>query len=199
MALLSIILPAIFGIQEAANLCKESARKEIQDIPRDADKLRDLAEILKGLLAEEIPVVDFEDIAMLFLESYNSRPLDAIMDHVRQLSPIKAKLPGNTVSLERYFLGSKFENLLKNNLGESKDLVYLGLNPQTAQELLTSIRNKVPQAAPLTLVVADNGLRMPLKALVELEFKNVYVLAKNELLHEEDPVEEKTIEIEYGY
>lgn len=199
VALLSKNLPAIFGIQEAANLCKESARKEIQDIPRDADKLRDLAEILKGLLAEEIPVVDFEDIAMLFLESYNSRPLDAIMDHVRQLSPIKAKLPGNTVSLENYFLGSKFENLIKNNLGESKDLVYLGLYPHTAQELLTSIRNKVPKAAPLTLVVADNALRMPLKALVELEFKNVYVLAKNELLHEEDPVEEKTIEIEYGY
>src|SRR5690606_4529925 len=187
----------IFGFQEAANLCRENQRKEIKEISKDPEKLRDLTEVLKTLLAEEIPLVDFEEIALSFLEYYNNGSIESIIKIIRNLPLIKAKIPGNNPKLEKFLIGSKFEKIIKNNLVKAESLTFLELYPQLAQDLLSTIRKKIPKSKPLSLVVEDESIRVHLKKLVELEFPDLYVISHSELVEPQDSFSENKV-IEYS-
>ncbi|MCH6235361.1 FHIPEP family type III secretion protein [Cognataquiflexum rubidum] len=181
-------------MEDISIMCETNLNPEIKAILNSPDQVIGLSKVCKALLVERVPIVDFKEIANFFISQFENSSIEEIIESLRIQNSIKMKLPGNDVLESASWLGSKFEEVLKNNLKFTGKFHYLSLEPQLCQNLLLGFRDGVLAQNPKVIIVPDPRIRIHLKKLIELEFPDLHVLSQREIIGEYLPIPSKTID-----
>lgn len=184
----------LINMEDISTKCETNPNQEIKAILNSPDQVIGLNEVCRGLLVERVPIVDFKEIAEFFIKHFENSSIEEIIESLRIHNLIKVKLPGNDLLERASWLGLKFEEVLKNNLGFTGNFHYLALDRQLCQNLLLSFRDGVLAQNPKVIIVSDPHVRIHLKKLIELEFPDLPVLSQREIIGDYLPVPSKIIE-----
>jgi tetratricopeptide (TPR) repeat protein len=198
-------LAEFLGFPEVINLLKGSEKSEVAALAKDYDAVTTLTMVLRGLLAEEVPIEAFKEICNYFLSVYGEKTVAEMIEEVRMLPPVRKRLPGNSKDFTVKPLDEKLAKLLKDSLvaidfaPNGKDLgktmKVLAVPPEEVLHALDSIRSVVTETPQATLVVGEPELRNPLRKLVELEFPRLPVLSQREMLADVTADSSETAEV----
>lgn len=184
-----LIIGDIVRSLEAKNI---DLLKQIQEIDSGIPKF---IIILNALLKEEVSIKEIEKIGEQFVQLIEREtPLYIIPDEIRNMEIIKPLLPGNTPQVKTpvFHCSDDFIQLIEKSIHIQGETAVFALVPETTQELLAAVRNEVnnhdkKEAQPVILV--DNWThRLFIRRLVELEFPNIFVLSKRELIKNPDEI-----------
>ncbi len=203
------------GHSEVSDLLKKSEKADVADLANSPDAVNSLTMVLRGLLAEEVPITAIEEICNYFLEAYGTKSIEIMIEELR--FRMRERLAGNFSDFTYLTVGKNLEKVMRDSLVEidftlmpvSKNLglttQILAILPETCQEALMAIRSALStlreemeannQPDRVALVVSDSVLRNPLRKLVELEFPNLAVLSSRELLKGETADVSRTVDL----
>jgi tetratricopeptide (TPR) repeat protein len=184
------------GLQETANLLEEwsgekgGASLVKSALPSSEDHLP-FARLLRALVREGVPIADWRTIlgAWPRIRHLAAPYPEEALRRVRRL--LRDQLPGNRPGVEKVGLPAETEARLADWFHDEGGRRCFALRPEDTQELLGELRALLSTpsgervaagGAGFALVVARPELRLPLRRVVELEFPQVIVLAKEELL-----------------
>ncbi len=142
--------------------------------------------LVQALLDEKVPVTDWETIlqsvtATGLPDRDVSGPLQAVRLALRE------QLPGNRPDVIHLTLPPSLERTLESWLQRENGASFLALPPEVTQEALAEVRALLAphEGSPnLALVVSSGELRLPVRRLIALEFPQLMVLSRDELLAE---------------
>ncbi len=150
--------------------------------PDDAALVR-LTGVLRGLLAEGVPIRDLNTILTDFAGA-NARSPEVweVIESIRLA--VRAELPGNAGASQLLELPPEFERELARWVGTRDGKRFLAIPPEEAWRLLGVVREHLPAlAAPDTVaVVREPGLRPFARRFLERAFPALPVLAARELI-----------------
>lgn len=177
------------GVQEAANLLEEWAQlpggkeQAAAALPTLFTRHR-FTWLLKGLLAERVPVTDWQTILAATAElDASTVPVLALVRAVRLR--LRSQLPGNTPTATRVALPVTYEEQL---LGEEEGRAFLAADPVQKLALLAWLREEMERHDQETVLVTRSAaLRPLLRRLVTPEFPDLMVQAEEELLSFDAP------------
>jgi flagellar biosynthesis component FlhA len=175
-------LDEFFGHQEIMTKLSpyDDIYKNMQDTPAD---LTACTMVMKGLLNEGVPIIEFEKLVERFNESRKDKKnLLTIIDTIRSLPEVKTTLPGNNDQYSFYRLGQRFEEEVKKSVSIEDYLPFLATKPLIIQKALTAVRRKIGSNRNVALFVENAELRPFVRQLIEIEFPLVPVLSRMELL-----------------
>jgi type III secretory pathway component EscV len=185
-AVLQNNLSAFVGHQEVINIFKKSdiEKDHLDEIMRDsAVKLTALTRVFKGLLNEKVPIRPLDCIFNKFYELNAAHENELkILEAIRSLDEIRPLLPGNQEKYSFFQAGQYFSELIKQSIYRETPKPFLAMELHNCQEALTAVRNKVGSEQDVAILVEDPEIRPFLRKLIELEFPNVPVLSRLELL-----------------
>ncbi|MEW4466463.1 flagellar biosynthesis protein FlhA [Parasphingorhabdus sp. JC815] len=187
----------LFSMDEAQkllDLLKESSPQLVDSLTPQPLSLFAITAICRELLAEKVPVKDFQKICLAMLEASNHHSeTDKIVDMIRQkigsliiqtMVPVNLPLPVVT-------LDADLESLLVKALKIGEDANY-PIEPQLAQQLVEAVDDTartLPMEARNIALITSPIVRRPLGALLKNRFPDLTVLSYQEL------PEDKSIEV----
>jgi flagellar biosynthesis component FlhA len=138
--------------------------------------------MLRALLAERAPISDFDGLCERFLKlSVRNRPL-VVAELMRRSRGVRERLWGNSKSFTLLPLGPKFTRLISGSLLGSGVWQVLALEPQKCQEALSAVREATTDILLPAIVIDEPALRIHVRKLIEVEFPDIPVLARREML-----------------
>ncbi|MEH6756214.1 MAG: flagellar biosynthesis protein FlhA [Parasphingorhabdus sp.] len=180
--------------QKLLDLLKETSPQLVDSLTPQPLSLFAITAICRDLLAEKVPVKDFQKICLAMLEASNHHTeTDKIVDIIRQkigsliiqtMVPINLPLPVVTLDAE-------LESLLVKALKIGEDANY-PIEPQLAQQLVEAVdetARSLPMEARNIALITSPIVRRPLGALLKNRFPDLTVLSYQEL------PEDKSIEV----
>ncbi len=172
------------GHQEIVNLLESSPSSSRDEIRASSEMVTAVTAVCRALLAEEVPIQPFEELCAAFRSCHQSKVgLREMVERIRGVAPIRAQLPGNEAGRSLLTLSSRFEAEIRRSLYNDAGHLMLAMEPERCQEVLTAVRNCV-NGRSHALVVEDGILRPFVRKLVELEFPDLPVLSRPELISE---------------
>lgn len=186
-------LADFLGHSDVNDLLKKSEEPDVAALVKSHDAVNTLTMVLRGLLAEKVPMAAIEEIFNYFLEAYGKKSIEEMIEELRMLRRIREQLPGNSRNFTLLPVGKNLEKVLSDSLvanqlalmpnskNPDKPMNVLAMPPETCQEALLAIRSALSSMSSEALVVSDHALRNPLRKLVELEFPKLHVLSNREL------------------
>ena len=187
----------LFSMDEAQkllDLLKETSPQLVDSLTPQPLSLFAITAICRELLAEKVPVKDFQKICLAMLEASNHHSeTEQIVDVIRQkigslivqtMVPINLPLPVVT-------LDADLEGLLVKALKIGEDASY-PIEPQLAQQLVEAVdetARSLPMEARNIALITSPIVRRPLGALLKNRFPDLTVLSYQEL------PEDKSIEV----
>ena len=187
----------LFSMDEAQkllDLLKETSPQLVDSLTPQPLSLFAITAICRELLAEKVPVKDFQKICLAMLEASNHHSeTDQIVDVIRQkignliiqtMVPINLPLPVVT-------LDADLESLLVKALKIGEDANY-PIEPQLAQQLVEAVdetARTLPMEARNIALITSPIVRRPLGSLLKNRFPDLTVLSYQEL------PEDKSIEV----
>jgi tetratricopeptide (TPR) repeat protein len=175
-------LANLLGHQEVYDRLAESESEAAGTLRSSPGMLTPLTRVVRALLAERVPITAFDTICAHFLELMEAgEPAGRIVENLRSLSGVREYLPGNRLGVRLLALDADVEGQLADLLHHDGQQAVLAIPPLHCQQLLSAIRTEV-EGRETTLVVQSPELRPFVRALVELEFPELTVLARHELL-----------------
>jgi hypothetical protein len=177
-------LARFVGVQETEILLVKWANlpggKELvaTALPSSLARLR-LTWLLKGLLREGVPLLDWEGILAVAAElDIATAPIGALLRAARLR--LRAHLPGNRPGVARFTLPADFEEQL---VGADAGRPFFAAGPAQKHAVLLWLREQMASVTgAAALVTRSHELRPLLRRLVEPEFPDLAVLAAEELL-----------------
>ena len=184
---LRLRLASLVGVEETATLLNQrevSCRETILSSPA---RLGAFTRVLRGLVAECVPIVELEDIAKAFLQlSADSKgPLNctSIVERLRSLESVRPSLPGNDGGHGYITIDPVLEHLIEEGIHERDAEAVLTLDPHTCMAMLERFRAAVSSCTEprFILVVSEPRIRPWVRKLVELDYPRLYVSSLSEL------------------
>ncbi len=179
----------LFGMDEAQKLLdflKESSPQLVDSLTPQPLSLYAITAICRDLLADKVPVKDFQKICLAMLEASSqhtdtAQMVDAIRQRigdliVQTMVPISLPLPVVTLDAE-------LENLLVKALKVGEDASY-PIEPQLAQKIIEAVdeaARNLPLEARNVALITSPVVRRPLGALLKQRFPDITVLSYQEL------------------
>jgi flagellar biosynthesis protein FlhA len=188
-ALLHNHLSRFLGVQETAALL-ESWSQEASGaalvraaIPDAATRLR-FGWLLQALLDEKAPITDWRAILQsVAATGLPDRDVSAPLQAVRLA--LREQLPGNRPGAIHLPLPPLVESSLESWIWRENGVSFLALPPEETQEALAALRELLApheDSRNLALIVSSGELRLPLRRLIALEFPQVAVLSRDEVM-----------------
>lgn len=187
----------LFSMDEAQkllDLLKETSPQLVDSLTPQPLSLFAITAVCRELLAEKVPVKDFQKICLAMLEAANHHSeTEQIVDAIRQkignliiqtMVPINLPLPVVTLDAE-------LESLLVRALKVGEDASY-PIEPQLAQQLVEAVdetARTLPMEARNIALITSPIVRRPLGGLLKNRFPDLTVLSYQEL------PEDKSIEV----
>lgn len=177
---LCLNLDRFLGIHEAGLLVESLEKTEpafVAAYLRDPDARLRFARGMRALVREGVPLTDWPAIVAGLSQSR----MNAVETIVRQTRfSVKAQLPGNQDGTTLIQVPDEWETFAPRGDGGS---VRVNVSPVDAHRLLSALRRALQaRTGPLALV-ASARLRPIVRRLIEYEFPEVSVLAREEVLH----------------
>ena len=141
------------------------------------------AEIVRGLVQEQLPISPLEVLAQLFVIFADAATAE-VAEELRLVPAVRARLTGDVESWRVFVLADNLEAQIRAAISGDGDRAILAFAPELAQELLTAVRNEVTgelDARRIVLIVEDWRLRPYVRSLLVLEFPHLRVLARREI------------------
>ena len=148
-----------------------------------SNQLTALTGVIRGLLAEQVPVTEMKLIYDAFLaQSATGRSAVQIVEDIRSLPEIREQLPGNNEHYRFFSLSAALEEAISKSIVNDGNKTIMALLPELCQEILSAVRYEASGQRNIALVTADKNTRPHLRELVCLEFPFMAVLSREELL-----------------
>ncbi len=187
----------LFSMDEAQkllDLLKETSPQLVDSLTPQPLSLFAITAICRELLAEKVPVKDFQKICLAMMDaaskhSETDQIVDAIRQHIGSLI-IQTMVPMN-LPLPVVTLDAELEGLLVKALKIGEDASH-PIEPQLAQQLVEAVdqtARTLPMEARNIALITSPIVRRPLGALLKNRFPDLTVLSYQEL------PEDKSIEV----
>ena len=142
--------------------------------------------MLFNLLKEGVPIKDMSTIVESLLDTaQSSNDIDVMTENVRtSLKRTITRRFCETGQLMVITLDSEVEKTILSSLTRSEQGVYLALNPDMIQKIVTQLGEhlgKFKELNTVPVVLTSNVIRVYFYRLIEQFYPNVYVLAFNEV------------------
>jgi type III secretory pathway component EscV/tetratricopeptide (TPR) repeat protein len=168
------------GFEEVLTLVDEELPGISEQLHADVDKLTSLVTVCRALAGEEVPLGPFVEVWRAFDHGYTAGdPLEVIVESIRRSPAIRQRLPG--ADRLGVAVDQSVQNEIANSIQVSGPHSLLAMEPTRCQEVLTSVRNTVADNGREALVVDDASIRPHLRRLVELEWPDLPVVARDEM------------------
>lgn len=187
----------LFSMDEAQkllDLLKESSPQLVDSLTPQPLSLFAITAICRELLAEKVPVKDFQKICLAMMDAASKHSeTDQIVDAIRQNIGnliIQTMVPMN-LPLPVVTLDAELEGLLVKALTIGEDASH-PIEPQLAQQLVEAVdqtARTLPMEARNIALITSPIVRRPLGALLKNRFPDLTVLSYQEL------PEDKSIEV----
>jgi type III secretory pathway component EscV/Flp pilus assembly protein TadD len=171
------------GHQEIATALARKSPGAIADLKSQPEQLTAFTTVCRALVAEGVPVQPLGDIWAEFERCVREgvRPQN-IVERLRVIAPLRRELPGNNGAYRLLPFGALFEQEILQALHPDRTPSVLAMEPERCRDALNIVRKAVNEAPDLALVVSKPLLRPFVQRLVELEYPNIPVLSRQELL-----------------
>ena len=148
----------------------------------DPTARRRFARLLRALVAEGVPLVNWRAILQSVIDS--GLPHDDLHEPLAAVRlALRAQLPGNAPPARHVSLPAELEKTIETWLERQNGKRFLAIAPEDTQEFLAGVRSLVDGARrDQVLVVRSSELRPFVRRVVELEFPYLMVLAEQEVL-----------------
>jgi flagellar biosynthesis component FlhA len=158
-------------------------QEQATTIAEDGTLLRLFALVMKGLLREQVSLINKPVIISSFIEAKASfiDPVDFI--RIIRLG-LKNELAVNQAQINRQVLPASIEEALERDLVVDGGKTFLAMLPADCRERLVEIRALVDAggaANDVLLITSNSRLRVHLKRLIDLEFPVMVVASRDEL------------------
>jgi type III secretion protein V len=181
-AALAQIVPELLGIDRVAALVERAAVHApvlVREVVPRAIALPQLAELLRQLAREQVPLADLTAI----LEAIATAPAKdtpALVEHVRgQLRRQISARWAPRGQLAVYTVDAMIEDAVRSAIDRRDGAQVLALEPAIAQDIVAAVRGKLGDSPGVLLVSGD--VRRHLRGLLEPELPDVAILAAHEL------------------
>ena len=186
-AVLENNLSEFLGHQEVMELLNEKlAAGTHLKVVKNPDKPLDLSAlvtVLKGLVREKVPITALEAIVKEFNHSKkNGMNLLEIVEKIRSIPEILPKLPGNNDQYSFYQIRPILEKEINRSIKRKHSQPILNMDPEICRDALTAVRTKASYQRNMAILVRNPQIRPFIKQLIRLEFPEIPVLSRNELL-----------------
>lgn len=155
-----------------------------KSISHDSTLLLLFKQVLQGLAREHVPIKNNSQVIRSFMAAIDKHTeANELIQHIRM--DLLIELPVNTSNLQAFILPSETEKNIRKELMTEQGKTFLAMLPENCQEALAEIREIVQTGQDLQslmLLTNDTQLRVHLRKLMELEFPNILVAAKEEIL-----------------
>ncbi|HEY4179005.1 MAG TPA: flagellar biosynthesis protein FlhA [Kofleriaceae bacterium] len=189
-ASLATLLPDLVGIDRVASLVESAAATSpvlVRELVPRVVSLPVLAEVVRGLVRENVPVTDLAAI----LEAISIAPLPTGGFTVKDASALVETLRGSLRrqisarwaprgQLAVYTVDGMIEDALRSAVDRRDGMPVLALEPAIAQDIVAAVKSAVGKDAS-PVILASGDVRRHLRSLLEPEMPAVAVLAAHEL------------------
>jgi flagellar biosynthesis component FlhA len=174
-------LEEFLGHQEVMNILFEKYPEKTDEYAGNTEKLIRLTTLLRGLVSEKVAITEIK-LIVDYLENYpDVKNLTLMINRIRQLPEVNKSLPGNIQKIPSLKLSNEMEVEIQKSLQEENGYFMLAMAPETCQEVLTAVRNKVTQGPVKRIIVENDQLRPLVNQLLKLEFPSFPVLSQKEV------------------
>ncbi len=179
---LGTLAPELLGVDRVATLVEAAsvhAPVTVREVVGKTITLPRLAELLRELAREGLPVDDVAAILEAIAMAPASNELSALVDHVRtQLRrQITAKwAPRGQLAV--FTVDAMIEEAVRTSIDRRGGTDVLALEPAIAADIVAAVRAKLGTTG---VILASGDIRRHLRALLEPELPDVAVLAAHEL------------------
>ncbi len=175
-------------VQQLLDNLRDTHPKVIEELIPNLLPLGGVVKVLQNLLMEQIPIRDLPSILETLADwAPLTRDLDVLTEYTRQaLSRTITRLyqtPEGGIPV--ITLDPGVEKAVTGALQQTKQGVYLALEPDTAQQLMSSLAQKLEKFTQLNLppvVLCSAQIRSHLKKLTDRFIPNLVVLSYNDVL-----------------
>ncbi|HEU0036751.1 MAG TPA: flagellar biosynthesis protein FlhA [Kofleriaceae bacterium] len=188
-AALAPIVPDLLGVDRVAGLVERAAATAPVLVRETVPKLVALpvlADVLRGLVREELPVDDLaailEAIALCPAPAggFTARDVPALVEQLRgQLRRQISARWAPRGQLAVYTVDAMIEDAVRTAVDRRDGATVLALEPAIAQDIVSAVRT---QLGATGVILTSGDVRRHLRALLEPELPGVAVLAAHELL-----------------
>ncbi len=165
---------------------KNTAEDLVNEVVPNLISPSNLQKILVNLLKEGIPIKDMETILETIADAAGTGfDLTAITENIRvALKRTITRQFCESGQMRVMTIDSELEKLLVSNMAKSDQGIYLAVNPQVMQSIITQIGDgmkKFKEISSETIILTSQVIRPYLYKMIEQFYPNVYVLAFNEI------------------
>jgi flagellar biosynthesis component FlhA len=183
-------LADFFGVQEVENLLEEWEQDPAllplisAALPDQVSRLR-FARLLGQLVRERVPITSAKELLQAVQDSrFTEGEIgDALLTVRRRL---KGQLPGNQPQAMQLEIPGGVEDKIASSIMREGGKTFFAILPEDAQELLTEVRGIAATCDQRCVFVTRDARTRPfVRRLLELEFPDLMVIAREELLPQE--------------
>ncbi len=188
-AALGPIVPELLGVDRVAALVEQAAAAApvlVREVVPRIVSLPVLAEVLRGLVREELPIGDLaavlEAIALAPAPQggHTAQTAPALVEHLRgQLRRQISARWAPRGKLAVYTVDAMIEDAVRGAIDRTGGAAVLALEPAIAQDIVAAVRGKL--GAGPAVILTSGDVRRHLRGLLEPELPAVAVLAAHEL------------------
>jgi flagellar biosynthesis protein FlhA len=165
---------------------KKSSPELVEEAVPNIISYGTLQKVLFNLLKEGVPIKDMSTIVESLLDTaQSSNDIDVMTENVRtSLKRTITRRFCESGQLMVITLDSEVEKAILSSLTRSEQGVYLALNPDMIQKIVTQLGEhlgKFKELNTVPVVLTSNVIRVYFYRLIEQFYPNVYVLAFNEV------------------
>ena len=173
------------GVNEAAERMMATCPDLLPAVEETEGGLAAFAGVLRALVAEQTPIAELRAVCeRYFACRQESVPLLDIAEEVRLLPEITKHLAGNTAGTGLITMDDRFEQVLLAAIHRDGPHSVLVLKPDACQEALRELKEKIDGQEGVALVADAAPVRPFLRKLIELEWPQIPVLTRRELITE---------------
>ncbi len=180
------------GIQEVRGIL-EFIEKSFPDLVKEVTRLvplQRLTEIFKRLIQEQVSIKDLRTI-LESLSEWAQTEKDTVLltEYIRSSLKrfISYKYSKGQTVLPVYLLDAEIEDIVRGAIKQTSAGSYLGLDPDSVQLILQSIRNTVKPTPPggiSPIIITAMDVRRFVRKLIEGEFPDYAVISSQEVVPE---------------
>ena len=186
-AVLRANLAGYIGVQEFEELldswAEDAGRQELlAKAAPDAGARFHIGRLLRDLARERVPILDADAILQTVtdVDWANTDPMEVL---ARVRIRLQAALPGNNGRCHLVELPPDSEAIVHIWTVSQGNKTFLAIPPEETQDLLTDVRTLLADIeGQVALVTSDSRMRPFVRRLVELEFPDLMVLSRDELM-----------------
>ncbi len=186
-AALAGLVPELIGVDRAAALVERAALHSpvlVREVVPRLVALPVLAEVLRGLAREQVPIADLaailEAIALAPAPAGGHRDVPALIEHLRgQLRRQISARWAPRGQLAVYTVDGMIEDALRSAVDHRDGTAILALEPAIASDIVAAVRTQIGAGAAVILTSGD--IRRHLRTLLEPELPAIAILAAHEL------------------